>query len=170
LPTPCQEGDGSSPVAVPSCHNGIVFKDTSQPGGGGVLGVGVSRGSYHSLRPLSDLLQLCSALRADGRAIPGPPAEGTSRSQSWFPEWPAPPFLWRLRTLGAVRLSVPSLSSEASKLFPLTDHRENAQRCHEIGNNNGITVVNFVTRRNLTVKSTMFPHRNISRWEHPQSD
>jgi hypothetical protein len=32
---------------------------------------------------------------------------------------------------------------------------------HEISNDNGVRVVNFVTSKNLTVKSTMFPHRNI---------
>jgi hypothetical protein len=32
---------------------------------------------------------------------------------------------------------------------------------HEISNDNGIRVVNFATSKNLTVKSTMFPHRNI---------
>ncbi|PNF23403.1 hypothetical protein B7P43_G12243 [Cryptotermes secundus] len=32
---------------------------------------------------------------------------------------------------------------------------------HEIGNDNGVGVVNFATSKNLTVKSTMFPHRNL---------
>jgi hypothetical protein len=32
---------------------------------------------------------------------------------------------------------------------------------HEISNDNGIRVVNFATYKNLTVKSTMFPHSNI---------
>jgi hypothetical protein len=32
---------------------------------------------------------------------------------------------------------------------------------HEISNGNGVRVVNFATSKNLTVKSTMFPHRNI---------
>jgi hypothetical protein len=32
---------------------------------------------------------------------------------------------------------------------------------HKIGNDNGVRVVNFATSKNLTVKSTMFPHRNI---------
>jgi hypothetical protein len=31
---------------------------------------------------------------------------------------------------------------------------------HKISNDNGVTVVNFVTSKNLTVKSIMFPHRN----------
>jgi exonuclease III len=40
-------------------------------------------------------------------------------------------------------------------------------------NDNGVTIVNFATSKNLTVKSTMFPYRNIhkldiSRWEDPQ--
>jgi hypothetical protein len=32
---------------------------------------------------------------------------------------------------------------------------------HEISNDNGGRVVNFATSKNLIVKSTMFPHRNI---------
>jgi hypothetical protein len=32
---------------------------------------------------------------------------------------------------------------------------------HKITKDNGVTVVNFATSKNLTVKSTMFPHRNI---------
>jgi hypothetical protein len=32
---------------------------------------------------------------------------------------------------------------------------------HEIFNDNGVRVVNFATSKNLIVKSTMFPHRNI---------
>jgi exonuclease III len=32
---------------------------------------------------------------------------------------------------------------------------------HEVSNDNGVRVVNFATSENLTVKSTMLPHRNI---------
>jgi endonuclease/exonuclease/phosphatase family metal-dependent hydrolase len=32
---------------------------------------------------------------------------------------------------------------------------------HEIRNDNGVRLVNFPTSKNLRVKSTMFPHRNI---------
>jgi hypothetical protein len=32
---------------------------------------------------------------------------------------------------------------------------------HKISNDNGVRVVNFTTSKNLTVKSMMFPHRNI---------
>jgi hypothetical protein len=32
---------------------------------------------------------------------------------------------------------------------------------HEISNDNGVRLVNFATSKNLRVKSTMFPHRNI---------
>jgi hypothetical protein len=35
---------------------------------------------------------------------------------------------------------------------------------HEISNDNGIRVVNFATSKNLTVKSTMFPHRIIHKY------
>jgi hypothetical protein len=47
---------------------------------------------------------------------------------------------------------------------------------HEISNYNGVRVVNFVTSKNLTVKSIMFPHRNIHKYNEclqmgkPQSD
>jgi exonuclease III len=35
---------------------------------------------------------------------------------------------------------------------------------HEIGNDNGIRVVSFATSKNMTVQSTMFPHRNNHRF------
>jgi hypothetical protein len=35
---------------------------------------------------------------------------------------------------------------------------------HEISNYNGIKVVNFVTSKNLTFKSTMLPHYNIHKY------
>jgi hypothetical protein len=40
---------------------------------------------------------------------------------------------------------------------------------HETSNYNGVRVVNFATSKNLTVKSTMFPHRNIHKvtWTSP---
>ncbi|PNF42964.1 hypothetical protein B7P43_G11334 [Cryptotermes secundus] len=40
---------------------------------------------------------------------------------------------------------------------------------HEISNDNGVRVVNFATSKNLTVKSTMFPHLNIHKftWTSP---
>jgi hypothetical protein len=38
---------------------------------------------------------------------------------------------------------------------------------HDISNDNGVTLVNFITSKNLRVKSTMFPHRNI---QNPQTD
>jgi hypothetical protein len=40
---------------------------------------------------------------------------------------------------------------------------------HEISNDNGVRVVNFSTSKNLIVKSTMFPHRNIHKhtWTPP---
>jgi hypothetical protein len=31
---------------------------------------------------------------------------------------------------------------------------------HKISNENGVTVVNFVTSKHLVVKGTMFPHRS----------
>ncbi|PNF22675.1 hypothetical protein B7P43_G07120 [Cryptotermes secundus] len=35
---------------------------------------------------------------------------------------------------------------------------------HDISNDNGVRVVNFATSKNLTVKSTMFPNRNIHKF------
>jgi hypothetical protein len=35
---------------------------------------------------------------------------------------------------------------------------------HENSNDHGIRVVNFATSKNLTVKSTMFPHSNIHKF------
>jgi hypothetical protein len=35
---------------------------------------------------------------------------------------------------------------------------------NEISNDNGVRLVNFVTSKNLRVKSTMFPHRNIHKY------
>jgi hypothetical protein len=37
---------------------------------------------------------------------------------------------------------------------------------HEISNDNGVRLVNFATSKNLIVKNTMFPYRNINTaWE-----
>jgi hypothetical protein len=40
---------------------------------------------------------------------------------------------------------------------------------HATSNDNGVRVVNFATSKNLTVKSTIFPHRNIHKvtWTSP---
>jgi endonuclease/exonuclease/phosphatase family metal-dependent hydrolase len=35
---------------------------------------------------------------------------------------------------------------------------------HEINNDNGVWLVNFATSKNFTVKSMMFPHRNIHKY------
>jgi hypothetical protein len=35
---------------------------------------------------------------------------------------------------------------------------------HQDNNGNGVRVVNFATSKNLVVKSTMFPHRNIHKY------
>jgi hypothetical protein len=41
---------------------------------------------------------------------------------------------------------------------------------HEISNDNGVRIVNFVTSTNLTVKSTIFPYRTIHKctWSSPK--
>jgi hypothetical protein len=38
------------------------------------------------------------------------------------------------------------------------------ENLHEIINDKGVKVVNFATSKNLNVKSTMFPHRNIQKY------
>ena len=35
---------------------------------------------------------------------------------------------------------------------------------HQHSNDNGVRIVNFATSKNLVVKSTMFPHRNIHKY------
>jgi hypothetical protein len=46
-------------------------------------------------------------------------------------------------------------------IFKLTLGKEDF---HEINNDSGIRVVNVATSKNLTVKSTMFPHRKIHKY------
>jgi hypothetical protein len=46
-------------------------------------------------------------------------------------------------------------------IFKLTIWNENL---YEISNDNGVRLVNFATSKNLRVKSTMFPHRNIHKY------
>jgi hypothetical protein len=38
------------------------------------------------------------------------------------------------------------------------------ENLHEVSNHNGVRLVNFATSKNLRVKSTMFPHRNIHKY------
>jgi endonuclease/exonuclease/phosphatase family metal-dependent hydrolase len=40
----------------------------------------------------------------------------------------------------------------------------------EDSNDNGVRVVNFATSKNLVVKSTMFPHRNIHKYTRTSPD
>jgi len=35
---------------------------------------------------------------------------------------------------------------------------------HQGSNDNGVTIVNFSTSKNVVVKSTMFPHRNLHKY------
>jgi hypothetical protein len=46
-------------------------------------------------------------------------------------------------------------------IFKLTNGNESS---HEISNDNGVRVVNFVTFKNVVVKSTMFSHRSIHKY------
>ena len=43
---------------------------------------------------------------------------------------------------------------------------------HQDSNDNGVRLVNFATSKNLVVKSTMFPHRNIHKytWTSPDGN
>jgi hypothetical protein len=54
-------------------------------------------------------------------------------------------------------------------IFKLTIGNESL---HEISNDNGVRVVNFAITKNLIVKSTMFPHRNIHKytWTSPNGN
>ena len=51
-------------------------------------------------------------------------------------------------------------------IFKLTIGNESL---HQDNNDNGVRIVNFATSKNLVVKSTMFPHRNIHKntWTSP---
>jgi hypothetical protein len=46
-------------------------------------------------------------------------------------------------------------------IFKLTVGNESL---HEISNDNGVRLVNFATSKNLTVKSTKFPHFNVHKY------
>jgi hypothetical protein len=51
--------------------------------------------------------------------------------------------------VGSKHISTPKIGNESS---------------HEIGNDNRVRIVNFVTSKNLIVKRTMFPHRDIHKY------
>ena len=60
--------------------------------------------------------------------------------------------------------------------FNAKEERENIfkptignESLHQDSNDNGVRIVNFGTFKNLVVKSTMFPHRNIHKciWTSP---
>jgi hypothetical protein len=44
------------------------------------------------------------------------------------------------------------------------------ENLHEISNDNGVRAGNFATSKNLTVKSTMFPHSNINKFTQTSPD
>jgi hypothetical protein len=46
----------------------------------------------------------------------------------------------------------------------LSNEQTGKERLHEISNGNGVRAVNIATSKNLTVESTMFPHRNIHKF------
>jgi hypothetical protein len=45
-----------------------------------------------------------------------------------------------------------------------------SESLHEDSNDNGVRVENFATSKDLFVKSTMFPHRNIKKYTWTSSD
>jgi len=44
------------------------------------------------------------------------------------------------------------------------------ERLHQHSNDNGVRIVTFATSKNLVVKSTMFPHRNIHKYTWTSAD
>jgi hypothetical protein len=46
-------------------------------------------------------------------------------------------------------------------IFKLTTKNESV---HTISNDNGVSIINFATSKNMIVKSTMIPHRNIHKF------
>jgi hypothetical protein len=64
------------------------------------------------------------------------------------------------------------LSGRVLNLFICDEHLHSEignESLHRISNDNGVRVMNFATLKNLIVKSTMFPHRNIHKftWTSP---
>jgi len=49
----------------------------------------------------------------------------------------------------------------SENIFKLTTGNDSL---HQDSNNNGVRIVNFATSKNLVVKSTMFPHRDIYKY------
>jgi len=44
------------------------------------------------------------------------------------------------------------------------------ERLHQVSNDNGVRIVNFTTSKNLLVKSTMFQHQNIHKYNWTSPD
>ena len=44
------------------------------------------------------------------------------------------------------------------------------ERLHQYNNDNGVRIVNFATQKNLVVKRTIFPHRNIHKYTQTSPD
>jgi hypothetical protein len=60
-----------------------------------------------------------------------------------------------------IRLGDFSAKAGREDIFKQTIGNENLD---ENGNDDGVRVLNFATSKNPTIKSTMFPHRNIHKW------
>jgi hypothetical protein len=52
-------------------------------------------------------------------------------------------------------------SNPRVKREDIFEHTIGNERLHEVNNDNGVRDVNFATSKIKSVKSTMFPHRNI---------
>jgi hypothetical protein len=55
---------------------------------------------------------------------------------------------------------MPKLTAKTFLNLPAIEN----ENVYEISNDNAIRLVNFATSKNLRVKSTMFPHRNIHKY------
>jgi hypothetical protein len=72
-----------------------------------------------------------------------------------------------LNIVGNIFLGVFNAKVGREDIFKPTIGNENL---HEISNDNGVRVVNFATSKNLTMKSTMFPHRSIHKFIYTSPD
>jgi hypothetical protein len=76
--------------------------------------------------------------------------------------------VYSINSLNIIRKFLGDFNAKVGRedIFKPTMGNESFQ---EIVNDNGVRVVNFATSKNLIVKSTMFPHRNIHKftWTYP---
>jgi hypothetical protein len=74
-----------------------------------------------------------------------------------------------INSLSTMKIFLGDFNAKVGKknIFKPTIVNENL---HEISNDNGVRVVNFATSKNLMVKSTMFPLRNIHKFTSTSPD